>query len=150
MLEMVLKVMKYVFLHLTATTSVINFVEIQDKISLIKIELIIAVIKRICPTVQCYKNRAQLNNFDVTQTEMHSQLDGPCPESSPWWPEHHSAGWLPPCICSDPWQTEANRVRQNNTNTDGQNNRQAHKEKKHKVCQQFQLTAHYFQVTRSE
>lgn len=80
---MVLKVMKYVFLHLTATTSVINFVEIQDKISLIKIELIIAVIKRICPTVQCYKNRAQLNNFDVTQTEMHSQLDGPCPESSP-------------------------------------------------------------------
>lgn len=61
---MVLKVQKYVFLHLTATSSVmLNFVEIQDKISLIKIELIKAVTKRICPAVQCYKNRAQLNNF---------------------------------------------------------------------------------------
>lgn len=68
-----------------------------------------------CKYSQCYvilcwteiqDNTSLWISLVLSQREVYSQLDGPCLESSPWWPERRSAGWLPPCICSDPWQTE--------------------------------------------
>lgn len=90
-------------------------------------------INRITPIQQrtsftCLKQEIQSTTEDLhaMYQQIHSQLDGPCQVSSPWWPERHSAGWRPPYICSDPWETKADRVRLKYRHRDGQNNRQAH------------------------
>lgn len=94
----------------------------------------------------CLKQEIQSTTEDLhaMYQQIHSQLDGPCQVSSPWWPERHSAGWRPPYICSDPWETKADRVRLKYRHRDGQNNRQAHMNT-NKLCWQVQLMGHHLQ-----
>ena len=91
------------------------------------------------------ERKTKQNDVGVMKRKMHSPLDGLCRASSLWWPEHHSVGWLPPCICSDPWGTD--------THQQSQMHRLTHKHTKRghlKLWRQFPLIAHYFQVTRSK
>lgn len=106
-----------------------------------------SLIKTLCLNSSVPEHGAELNVV-LHRWETDSQLDGPSRESSPWWPEHHSAGWPPPYICSDPWQTEVNT--QQYRNTDRETHKHTKKQNKtNKRCSRFHSQVGWQQVCHS-